>query len=544
MTSTEKNLHRFTLADTFREHRRSYPHRAAVVDGGPPGSPDAVRRTWPELDDRINRLCSALTAAGVGRGDVVLWTGQNSHRIIECLGAAAKLGAVCCVANWRQSSDELAFVLSDATPSVVIWQEDEVGDVVRAAREQAAGSPAVEGARWLRHDAPASDADSYEAFLASGDAVDPAGRDGSGPLGGPVEPDLADPVLMLYTAAFTGRPNGALLSHHAVLVQGLMMANLQRIDADYRYLNSGPLFHVATFMTTLATLVMAGTNLFTPRVDAAEVCRLIQDEGCTGAFLMGPTIEQIVELNAAGPDGSRPYDLSTLRTFRGGPEWNQMITVDDSPWAVKPAGFGQTEVMGMLTYNAVGGDCAGSAGRPSPVVRVRIVDPDGAEVAPGETGEIVAAGPQVMSGYRNRPEETARRQAGGWHHTNDLGRREEDGSLSFVGPKGRLIKSAAENIYPAEVEGALNAHDAVREAAVIGVPDDTWGQSVTAVVVLHDDRTVSEDELIEHVRTRIASYKKPRTIVFRDEPLPRLGWPIDYDALDSAYGGGGYPGSG
>jgi long-chain acyl-CoA synthetase len=252
----------------------------------------------------------------------------------------------------------------------------------------------------------------------------------------------------------------------------------------------------------------------------------------------------MLEVNRAGDDGTRPYDLSSLRTFRGRPEWNEMITVDDSPWAVKPAGFGQTEVMGMLSYNAVGGDCLGSAGRPSPLVRVRIVDPDGVEVPVGETGEIVAAGPQVMSGYRNRAEETARRQAGGWHHTNDLGRRESDGSLSFVGPKGRLIKSAAENIYPAEVEGALNAHDAVREAAVIGVPDDTWGQSVQAIVVLHDGTDATEEELVEHVRARIASYKKPRSVVFRTEPLPRLGWPIDYDALDAEYGGGGYPGSG
>ncbi len=149
-----------------------------------------------------------------------------------------------------------------------------------------------------------------------------------------------------------------------------------------------------------------------------------------------------------------------------------------------------------------------------------------------------------MNGYRNHDDETARRQAGGWHHTNDLGRRETDGTLTFVGPKGRIVKSAAENIYPAEVEGALNAHPAVRESAIIGVPDPTWGQSVLAVVVLADDQTATPDELIEHVRGRIASYKKPKQVVLRDEPLPRQGWPIDYDALDAQYGGGGYPGGG
>ncbi len=527
------NLHRFTLADTFREHRRNHPEHLATVDGD-------VRLTWPELDDRINQLCSALRSRAVGRGDVILWMGQNSHRIIECLGAAAKLGAICCVANWRSSADELAFVLGNAEAKVVIWQDADVGETVAAAREQV--GEAVQEALWLRHDAGAQDQESYEAFLAAGDPVDPEDWPD------PPEVTEADAVLMLYTAAFTGTPNGALLTHSGVLVQALMMANLQRIDPDYRYLNCGPLFHVATFMTTLATLVMGGANLFTPKADAEDICRVIADERCTGAFVMGPTIEKILELNAPDDSGERPFDLSCLRTFGGSPEWNDMITVDDSPWARHPAGFGQTEVVGMLTFNALGVDADGSAGRPAPLVRVRLLDPDGDEVPAGETGEICAAGPQVMAGYHNNPTETARRQAGGWHHTNDLGRREADGSLSFVGPKGRLIKSAAENIYPAEVEAALNAHDAVREAAVIGLPDAKWDQAVCAVVVLQDGKSagddVTEEELIEFVKGRIASYKKPKSVVFRDDPLPRDGWPIRYEDLDVEYGGGNYPGTG
>lgn len=518
-------LHSFSLADVSREHRRSYPDRLAVVDGD-------VRLTWPDFDDRATRLAHALLAAGLEPGDVVLWMGQNSHRVIECLAAAAKAGLVLGIVNWRGSADELAFVLDDATPKLVIWQESEVGETVRTARERAIDADdgsAAATARWLRHDAEdPTDPDGYEAFLATGSDVDDLP---------PV--DAAAGVLMLYTAAFTGTPNGAVLPQHALLVQSLTMANLQQIDSGYRYLNCGPMFHVATLMTTLATYLMAGTNLFTPRVDAEELCRLIEAEGCTGAFIMPPTIDQILELNADGR-----FDLSTLRTFRGKPEWNAMITVDESPWARKPAGFGQTEVTGMLSFNAVGGEAIGSAGRSAPLMAVRIVDPDGVEVPLGETGEIVARGPLVMNEYRNRPDETAHRTRGGWHHTNDLGRRELDGSISFVGPKGRLIKSAAENIYPAEVEAALNAHDAVREAAVIGVPDPTWGQSVTAIVVLHDGQTATEDEIVEHVRSRIASYKKPKSVVFRTEPLPRLGWPIDYDALDAAYGGGGYPGTG
>jgi long-chain acyl-CoA synthetase len=379
------------------------------------------------------------------------------------------------------------------------------------------------GTTWIQHDTTAPDG--YEALLASASPDEPL-----------VEVDPASPVLQLYTAAFSGRPNGALLNHAAIIVQSLMMARLQEIDWDYVYLNSGPLFHVATLMTTMATFQLAGTNVFTPRVDAEELCRLIEAERCTGAFLVGPTLDQLIEVNRDGR-----HDLKSLRSFPGRPEWNKMITVDTSPWARRPAGYGQTEVMGMLTFNAVGGPALGTAGRASPVSRVRIVDPDGNEVPPGEVGEIVARGPTVMTSYHDRPEVNAERQAGGWHHTNDLGRREADGSISFVGPKTRLIKSAAENIYPAEVEACIARHPAVAEAAVIGVPDPTWTQSLKAVVALRDGATATADDVIEHCRANIASYKKPRSVEFVDR-LPRQGFAVDYDALDARFGGGGYPG--
>jgi long-chain acyl-CoA synthetase len=340
----------------------------------------------------------------------------------------------------------------------------------------------------------------------------------------------------MYTAAFTGTPNAAMLSHTAVLVQDVVMGMMQEISCDYVYLNCGPLFHIATFMTTMATFHFGGANVFTPRVDAVELCQLIDTHRCTGAFIMGPTIGEILELNR-----DDKYDIKSLRTFGASPEWNEMVSVDTSPWARKPAGFGQTEVMGMLTFNAWGGDQLGTVGRPSPMVQVRIVDPEGKEVPPGETGEIVGRGPTVMNGYFNRDEENAVRLRDGWHHTNDLGRRETDGSISFVGPKGRLIKSAAENIYPAEVEACLNSHPAVNEAAIIGIPDKKWDQSVKAVVVVSEGESVTADEIIEHCRANIASYKKPRTVEFV-EKLPRDGWLIDYDALDEQFGGGNYPG--
>jgi len=218
-----------------------------------------------------------------------------------------------------------------------------------------------------------------------------------------------------------------------------------------------------------------------------------------------------------------------------------MTSPDPSPWAARPGGYGQTEAVGMMTFSCLGVDADGTHGRPSPLLQVRVVDDAGREVDPGEVGELVARGPAVMGGYWNRPEENPRRHRDGWHHTHDLGRREADGSLTFIGPKTRMIKSAAENIYPAEVERCLASHPAVAECAVIGVPDPRWVQSVKAVVVRRDPRTVTEAELIEYCRATIAPYKKPRSIEFVDA-LPRAGFVVDYDALDARFGGGNYPG--
>jgi long-chain acyl-CoA synthetase len=513
------SLHAPTLADVLRQHRRSHPDGLAAVDG-------EVRLTWPALDDRVNRLSNHLVGdVGVQPGDRILWLGQNSVRLLEGLLAAAKIGAIFCPVNWRQSPDELAFVIDDVEPAVTVWQRVEVGERIGGARQLTKG-----GGTWIRHDAEAGDSEGYEGRLAAAPSTDPD------PSGATVEP--ASPVLMMYTAAFTGRPNGALFAHTALVAQGLVMAMVQEIGSGYVYLNCGPLFHMATFMTTLATFVSGGTNVFMPRVDAEELCRIIEAERCTGAFLMPPTMAEMMELNANGR-----YDLKSLRTFGGEAAWNDMITVDTSPWARRPAGYGQTEVVGLVTLNAWGGVQQGTSGRPHPFTQVRIVAPDGDEVAAGETGEIVARGPTVMLGYWNRPDLNAERLAGGWHHTGDLGRIEADGSLTFIAPKGRLIKSSAENIYPAEVEQCLAKHPAVAEAAVIGVPDPTWGQSVKAIVVRRAGATASGDELIEHCRSHVASYKKPKSVVFVDA-LPRQGWAVDYDALDDRFGGGGYPGSG
>ncbi|MEU6379379.1 AMP-binding protein [Streptomyces sp. NPDC046909] len=505
--------HSLTLGDVASENRRSRPLATAVVDG-------EVRLTYEQLDARVDRLASVLRDEGVEVGDRLLWVGRNSFRILECLLAAARVGAVFCPVNWRQSADELTFVMDDFTPRVVIWEQAAVGDTAMAAR----GASATR-THWIRADGPADD-NEYEARLSSVSTPDPAAER---------EIDPASPCLALYTAAFSGRPNAALLSHTGILTHNMSLALVRQIEPGFVYLNCGPLFHVGTMMFCTATFHLGGTNVFMPAFDAAEACRLVEAERCESMLLFPPMSDQLLEACADGR-----YDLSSLRAPAGSDAWNAAVTVDDSPWGRALGGYGQSEVGGMLTYGGLGLGGLGTHGRPSPFAQVRIVDPEGRELPPEEVGEIVARGPHVMYGYHERPELNTARRSGGWHHTGDLARREKDGTITFIGPKVRMIKSGGENIYPAEVERCITAHPDVAECAVIGVPDARWGQSVKAVVALRDGARVTEQDITDHCRDRIASYKKPQSVEFVDA-VPRRGFTPDYDELDARFGGGGYP---
>src|SRR5690606_13523832 len=329
-------VHRLTLGDVLREHRRSRPTGTAAVDG-------PLRLSYTELDDRVNRLANALAAAGVGRGDRVCYIGRNSVRLQEGLLAAGRLGAVFVPANWRQSADELAFVLSDLAPAAVLWQSEGIGEAVRAARGAA---PEAAEARWVHCATAAREtgADEYEGFLAAAPAEDPDG-DGDGSL----------PVLGLYTAAFDGRPSCALLSSDALLAHSATLLWLRRIEPGFTFLNSGPLFHVGTVMFNLAALHAGGTNVYLPAFDAAEAARLIEAERVDHIFGFGPMLDAIAE--AAGG-----HDLSSLHFTAHSPEWDARITVGTDPWnASGMGGYGQTEVGGMLTFLALGMGGAGGA---------------------------------------------------------------------------------------------------------------------------------------------------------------------------------------
>ncbi|MGE0742400.1 MAG: AMP-binding protein [Hyphomonadaceae bacterium] len=505
-------LHEHTLPSTLEDLARSRAQHTAYVDG-------ATRITYRDALDRAHRLANAWEALGVGRGDRVLWLAQNSYRVVEGVVAASLLGAMICPINWRQSAEEMAFVIDDFSPKLVIWQDEEIGDAVKSARE----ATKWREARWIQHDG----ADEYEALLAKADGAHKVRA---------VDPAL--PALVVYTAAFAGVPNGAMLNQSAILTQSLVVQYVQDITTNSVFLNSGPMFHVGTLMTTFAAFTIGATNVFVRRTDGEALAQIIHAERCTFAFLMMKVCEDLVRLNKDGR-----YDFKCLTSPSFFPEWDAMVTINPRDTRNTAYGYGQTEVNGLVTwtfYSAAGDK--GVSGRASPGSQVRVFDADDNEVADGEVGELVVRGPTVMCGYWNRAELNAQRQRNGWHHTNDLGRREADGSISFVGPKTQMIKSGAENIYPAEVEGCLRRHPAVADAAIIGIPDPLFTQSVKAIVQLRDGASCAPGDLVEHCRAHLASYKKPRVVEFVDAlPRTKLG-AIDYKALDERFGGGNYPG--
>jgi long-chain acyl-CoA synthetase len=475
--------------------------------------------TYAELDARANRLAAWLVSQDVGVGDRVLWLGQNCHRVLEGVLACAKVGAVFCPVNWRGTTAEYGFVLEDLEPKVVIWQEAEIGDKVRAARESYAGDPV-----WLAHDTDGPD--SYEQVLRDSSDEDTYGDS---------DPEAA--VLILYTAAWQGKPNGATIPQRAITGYSIVWAWLFDKPPTHTYLSCAPLFHVVAMAPMLATFHIGGKNVFVPRVEPRSLVEVIEREHVNDAFIIEPTISQILEL-----DDVDQYDLHSLKVWPTfDPKWIALTSLDTSRWGQGPAGYGQTECMGFLTAAGLGG--VGVHGRALPGLQIRLLTPDGGDVAAGDVGEIAARGVTVMLGYHNRPELNEERFQDGWYRTGDLGRRESDGSLTWVGPKGRLVKSGAENIYVAEVEACIGQHPDVKEVGIIGVPDETWGQSVKAIVVADLSSGLTEAAIIEHCRSRLASYKKPSSVVIRQEPLPRADAAIDYDALDRQYDGGGYPGT-
>jgi long-chain acyl-CoA synthetase len=435
--------------------------------------------TYSELDERSSRLAQALRAAGVGKQTRVAYLDRTAPEIVELLFATSKLGAVTVPLNWRLAPPELAAVIADADPAVLIAGESYAGV---AARNVIVVGP------------------EYEQWLAAHEPIDPGGRGEAG-----------DTVLQLYTSGTTGVPKGVLTTHRN-LAAAADASPFWEFDAETVSLTPLPMFHIGGIGWTFLGLWNAATTVLVSEFVPEEVLDVVEEQRVTNAIFV-PTMLQLL----TDVPGAAERDYSALRsiTYGASPITTPVLKAARHTFRCSFYGvYGLTESTG----GAMQLDPADhehehllrSAGKPFPWVELRVVD-----------GEVWLRAPNVMPGYFNRPEETAAALTpDGWLRTGDGGFLDENGYLFLTDRVKDMIVSGGENVYPVEVEEALAQHPDVAEAAVIGVPDERWGETVKAFVVARPNTEPSPEELIAFARERLAGYKLPRSVEFVDD-LPR-----------------------
>ena len=465
--------------------------------------------TWAELDRRVTALAAALSRRGVGFGDRVLILMLNRTEFIESFLAANKLGAIAVPVNFRMTPPEIAFLVSDCDAKVMI-AESVLANVAIAVRDLDPNLAIVIVAGSATEDGVLG----YDDLLAE-----------EGEPAPPVDIPNDSPALIMYTSGTTGRPKGAVLTH--ANLAGQAMTNLFTTGAD---INNDvgfigvPLFHIAGVGNMITGLLLGLPTVVYPlgAFDPGALLDVLEAEKVTAIFLVPAQWQAVCAAQHANPRelrlrvlswGAAPASDSLLRdmseTFPG----SQIL-----------AAFGQTE-MSPVTCMLLAEDAIrklGSVGKVIPTVTARVVDDDMNDVEVGQVGEIVYRAPTLMEGYWNNPKATAEAFAGGWFHSGDLVRQDEEGYVWVVDRKKDMIISGGENIYCAEVENALAGHPAILEVAVIGRSDEKWGEVPVAIVALGavSDQSLSLADLDEFLTERLARYKHPKHLEVV-EALPR-----------------------
>ncbi|MGH3629186.1 MAG: acyl-CoA synthetase [Sciscionella sp.] len=490
---------RLTLPAALGRSAQRGPDRPALVFH------DATR-TYHELSERTDRLARALVARGVGPGDRVAMLLHNRIEFVETFYACHKAGACAVPVNFRLVQDEVDYIFDDCEPVGVI-SDQELSAVARLAAERH---------RTVRFHLAVgdggSDVEPYEAALVGAEQGPPA-----------IELDGDMLAFVIYTSGTTGRPKGAMITHQNLVCNTMnWIYEIGPRESDV-WLSGLPLFHIGGLNGVLPFLHLGATSVITASrgFDAGESIALVKQHGVTMCFFV-PT--QWADICAA-PE-LEGLDVSQLRVAMWGAATAPRATLDrltaTFPNVQVVNAFGQTEMSSNTTF-LKGADAVrkmGSIGRPVVNVAVRIVDADGRDVAPGTVGEIVYRGPTVMAGYLGKPEATAKAFAGGWFHSGDLVYEDDEGFLYIADRVDDMLISGGENVYPAEVEAAIITHSAVADVAVIGVPHPRWGETPVAIAVGAPGAIASEEDVIAHCRTRLASYKKPTRVIFVDA-LPR-----------------------
>jgi acyl-CoA synthetase (AMP-forming)/AMP-acid ligase II len=484
------------------------PGSTALVDGN-----TGRKRTYGELHERTSALADALRKKGIRRGDRVGILALNSPEFIEVVLAVAKLGAITVPANFRLSPDEVRYVLEDSGASALFYSS-QLAQVAKAAADGLAIHTMTEipsaADRAPNPASQASPASQYEDLVADGDPA-------------PLERDVAesDVALIMYTSGTTGRPKGAMLTHGNLLWQAINALTIEDgLSSHDVTVTVAPLFHIGGLgVHTLPLLHLGGGNVILESFVPQQVVAAMAEHKPTVMFLvpaMWAAITRCPELDRSGlvPPrhslaGGSPTPLPVLKFFT------------DRGWNFAE-GFGMTET--SPGCSVLDSDHlitkAGSIGQPLMHLRWRLVDDSDRDVPTGQVGELVVQGPNVFTGYWGKPAETAEALRGGWFHTGDLGRADAEGYVTLVDRKKDMIITGGENVYPIEVEQALFQHPDVDDVAVIGVPDEKWGESVVAVVVRTEGSELTGEDLIAWVRDRLAHFKCPGRVEFVAD-LPR-----------------------
>jgi fatty-acyl-CoA synthase len=471
--------------------------------------------TWAELDRRVTALAGALSRRGVEFGDRVLVLMLNRTEFIETFLAANLLGAIAVPVNFRMTPPEIAFLVGDCEAKVVVT-EPVLAGVATAVRELDPTLADVIVAGGATEDGLLG----YEELLAEE-------GNGAGALERLERVDIPNeaPALIMYTSGTTGRPKGAVLTHTNLAGQGMtfLFTSGADLNNDVGFIGV-PLFHIAGIGNTIVGLLLGRPTVLYPlgAFDPGALLDVLQGEQVTGIFLVPAQWQAVCAAQRANPRqlklrvlswGAAPASDTLLREMAATFPGTQIV-----------AAFGQTE-MSPVTCMLLSEDAIrklGSVGKVIPTVAARVVDEDMNDVPVGDVGEIVYRAPTLMAGYWNNPKATAEAFAGGWFHSGDLVRQDEEGYVWVVDRKKDMIISGGENIYCAEVENALAAHPAVAEVAVIGRPHERWGEVPVAVVALAASASSALEltELNEFLTERLARYKHPKALEVVDA-LPR-----------------------
>lgn len=472
------------------------------------------RHSYRTFVARIQRLAGGLSAMGVAVGDRVAILALNSDRYLECFYACWTIGAVAVPVNTRWSPAEQIDALQDSGASLLFVDDPFVDLCDRLL----AACPAIRTTIFLGEGAPPPGMQVYEEVI---DAAAPAADAGCG------GDDLA---AIYYTGGTTGRSKGVMTSHRNFVFNAVNYTATVPFDQSLHWLHATPMFHVADANGILTTVLHGGMHSFLPSFEVETALGLIQDNRINYCIFIPTMINMFVN----HPSLSR-FDLShPIRCqFGGSPMPASLLkkAMELLPSWTFINGYGMTELSPFLTGFTLTADMAEgeksellkSCGRAAIGSEVMVVGPDDLELPAGEIGELLVRGENVTKGYWNRPEETAAALRGGWLHTGDLATMDAAGRLYIVDRLKDMIISGGENVYPTEVEQVIHQLPEVLECAVIGLPDEKWGERVHAVVRCRPGSALTAEALIAHCRQHIGGYKCPRGVTFRDEPMPLTG---------------------